>query len=121
MNLNSLIIPDADYLKDARKSKALAEEQIETLKQYVTDFQNSLDNGHDVGIILEGFGAFGVMQVTEISYEWPVLMIFKGTVNGVQSTLIQHLYQLNFLLTTVPKPPQAPKRQIGFTARWAKE
>ena len=56
------------------------------------------------------------MQVTQVSYEDPVLMVFKGFVNGREATLIQHINQLNFMLTSVEKEPDRPKRQIGFTA-----
>ena len=90
--------------------------QFEVIKRYVEDFQASLDNEHDVGLMLTNFGATMLMEVTEISYEESVLMVFKGFVNGRMSTLIQHVSQLNFLLTSVEKSPETPKRQIGFTA-----
>ncbi len=34
--------------------------------------------------------------------------------NCSASTLIQHVSQLNFLLTSVPKADDRPKNQIGF-------
>ena len=40
--------------------------------------------------------------------------VFKGFVDGKESTLIQHMNQLNFLLTSVEKEPERPKRRIGF-------
>lgn len=43
-------------------------------------------------------------------------MVFKGYVNGKFSTLIQHVSQLNFLLTSIEKEPDRPKRTIGFVA-----
>ena len=54
------------------------------------------------------------MYVTQASYEDPVLMVFKGFVNGREATLIQHINQLNFMLTSVEKEPDRPKRKIGF-------
>ena len=42
------------------------------------------------------------------------LTVFKGFVNGREATLIQHINQLNFMLTTIEKEPDRPKRQIGF-------
>ena len=53
--------------------------------------------------ITESTGA----RILEISYEESVLMIFKGYVNGRMSTLIQHVSQLNFLLTSVEKELKA--------------
>lgn len=95
--------------------------QFEIIKRYVLDFQASLDKEHDVGLILTHFGSSILMEVTAIGYEKSVLMVFTGLVNGRKATLIQHINQLNFLLTSVPKDPELPKRKIGFTANWAAE
>lgn len=88
--------------------------QFEIIKKYILEFQASLDNEHDVGVMLTNFGSTMLMQVTSIGYEKSVLMVFKGYVNGRESILIQHVNQLNFLLTSVPKDPDVPKRTIGF-------
>lgn len=90
--------------------------QFEVLKRYIVNFENSLDSEHEVGIMLTNFGQSITMQVTEIGYEKSVLMVFKGYVNGKFSTLIQHVSQLNFLLMSIEKEPDRPKRLIGFTA-----
>lgn len=89
--------------------------QFQILKKYIIEFQNSLDDKHDVALMFTNFGTRVLMQVTAIGFEEPVLMIFKGFVDGRYSTLIQHVSQLNFLLTTVEKPVDTPKRKIGFT------
>ncbi len=91
-----------------------ADEQFEILKKYIRDFECSLDQEHEVGIMMTNFGQSILMSVTYISYEDPVLMIFKGFVNGREATLIQHINQLNFLLTSVEKEPGRTKRKIGF-------
>ena len=98
-----------------------ADTQFEIIRDYVLEFQESLDNEHDVGLMLTNFGNTVLMQVTEIGYEEPVLMIIKGIVNGRDSTLIQHVSQLNFLLTSVEKPVDVPKRKIGFTVNQEEE
>lgn len=95
--------------------------QFEILKQYIQSFEKNLDNDHEVGIMLTNFGQSVTMIVTEISYEESVIMVFKGFVNGTPSTLIQHVSQLNFLLTSVPREPDVPKRKIGFSAPQAEE
>lgn len=89
--------------------------QFEIIKRYIATFQASLDNEHDVGIALANFGGWKVMEVTHIGYEKSVLMVFRGFVDGKESVLIQHVSQLNFLLTTVSKKPEEPKRTIGFS------
>lgn len=90
--------------------------QFKILKRHIRDYESTLDSEHEVGVLLTNFGQSIIMQVTEISYEESVLMVFKGYVNGKMSTLIQHVSQLNFLLTAIEKEPERPKRTIGFVA-----
>lgn len=100
---------------------SFSDAQFGIIKKYILDFQESLDGEHDVGIMLTNFGSTIVMEVTEIGYEKSVLMVFKGFVNGRMSTLIQHINQLNFLLTSIPKSPEKPHRTIGFTENWVEQ
>lgn len=89
--------------------------QFELIKRYISNFEDSLDNEHEVSVMLTNFGQSVVMHVTEIGYEKSVLMIFKGYVNGQRATLIQHVNQLNFLLVASPRmEPEKPKQRIGF-------
>ena len=88
--------------------------QFEILCKYIKEFESKLDSEHEVGLLLTNFGQSVTMHVTEIGYEKSVLMIFKGYVDGKMSTLIQHINQLNFLLTSVPKETDRPKKPIGF-------
>ena len=90
--------------------------QFEIIREYIERFESSLDHEHEVGVMLTNFGQSILMQVTHITYEKSVLMIFKGFVNGREATLIQHINQLNFMLTSVEKEPDRPKRKIGFAA-----
>lgn len=89
--------------------------QVEIIKDYVLKYQESLDPSKDVALLLTHFGNSILMEVTHIGYEESVLIVFKGYVNGRESVLIQHVSQLNFLLTSVDKSPDVPKRKIGFT------
>lgn len=91
-----------------------ADEQYEILKKYITDFESKLDDEHEVGLMLTNFGQSVTMQVTNIAYEESVLMVFKGYVNGNEATRIQHINQLSFLLTSIKKEPDRPKRRIGI-------
>ena len=70
-----------------------ADEQFQILKKYIQAFENSLDPEHEVGIMMTNFGQSVLMYVTQVSYEDPVLMVFKGFVNGREATLIQHINQ----------------------------
>lgn len=88
--------------------------QFEIIEQYITEFENSLDNEHEVALLLTNFGQSVLMSVTEIRYKKSVVLVFKGYVNGKMSTLIQHISQLNFLITSTEIVPDRPKRPIGF-------
>ena len=106
-------IPEINF--DSPVQHMWADEQFEILKKYIQEFEQSLDTEHEVGIMMTNFGQSVLMNVAQITYEDPVLMVFKGYVNGREATLIQHINQLNFMLTSIEKEPDRPKRQIGFT------
>lgn len=91
-----------------------ADEQFEILKKYIQNYENTLDSEHEVGLMMTNFGQSVLMQVTSVTYEYPVLMVFNGYVNGKQSTLIQHINQLNFLLTSIKLNNHEEKHRIGF-------
>lgn len=114
LNIRMPEIPEINV--DTPAQHMWADEQFEILKRYIQEFEHSLDAEHEVGIMMTNFGQSVLMQVTQVSYEDPVLMVFKGFVNGREATLIQHINQLNFMLTSVEKEPDRPKRQIEFVA-----
>lgn len=113
-NIEPPYIPDIEI--DTPVQHMWADEQFEILKKYIEKFEKSLDSEHEVGLMMTNFGQSVLMQVVQVSYENPVLMIFKGFVNGREATLIQHINQLNFMLTSVEKEPDRPKRKIGFVS-----
>ena len=89
--------------------------QFELIKKYVEEFESSLDIEHEVGLFLTNFGQSVLMRVTQIRYEESVMLVFNGYVEGKPATLIQHIHQLNFLLTSVDRTDlDQPKRKIGF-------
>ena len=117
MNLPNL----GGYEPDVPSSHMWADEQFEILKSYIQNFEKTLDESHEVGIMMTNFGQSVVMQVNEITYEYPVIMVFKGYVGGREAILIQHINQLNFMLTSVEISPEIPKKQIGFIDNSVKE
>ena len=88
--------------------------QFEIIKKYIQEYEKTLDTEHNVGVMLTNFGQTILMEVKEITYEKSVVLVFKGWVNGQYSTLLQHINQLNFLLTAVPIQEERPKMKIGF-------
>lgn len=94
-----------------------ADYQYELIMEAISEFQKNLDNEHEVALQLASFGQSIIMNVTDIGYANPSIIYFYGYVNGKDSTLIQHVSQLNFLLTSVAKAdPNKPARRIGFEA-----
>lgn len=117
MNFSQFKIPELPIvdLSDIPTNFMWSDTQFELIRKYISNFEDSLDNEYEVGVMLTNFGQSVVMQVTEIGYEKSVLMIFKGYVNGQRATLIQHVNQLNFLLVaTTRSEPEKPKHRIGF-------
>lgn len=119
MDFNNLIpsisVPKIEPIEfDTPLQHMFVDEQFHIIKRYIQDFEKTLDTEHEVGVMMTNFGQSIIMQVTQITYEEPVLLIFRGYVNGKMSTLIQHMNQLNFLLTTIDKMDEKPKMPIGF-------
>ncbi len=89
--------------------------QFDAIKFQIQEFEKSLDDTREVGLMLASFGTNVTMAVSDISYDGDVF-VFHGLVNGSRSKLLQHRSQLNFLLLALPRqePAEFPKRQIGF-------
>ena len=114
MNLN---LPDFQLpeIPDMPHHHMWADEQFEIIKRYVQNFEDSLDDEREVGLLLTNFGQSVLLHVQQIGYEKSVMMVYKGLVDGKPATLLQHMNQINFLLTAVDRPePEQPKRPIGF-------
>ena len=91
----------------------LASYQHEILIEQIKEFQESLDDEHEVGLITP-FNSSKPFVITEIGYHNPYLIYFYGYYNNQDSTLIQHINQISLLLTPVEKQPNKPARRIGF-------
>ncbi len=93
----------------------MADRQYEVIMKHINDFENQLDDEHEVALKLTSFGQNILLNVTDIGYSNPSLIHYYGYVNGNYSELIQHISQINFLLTSVTKDdPNRKTRRIGF-------
>jgi len=102
-------------LPEIPRNCLLADYQYELLCEDIENFQNKLDDQHEVGLQLASFGQSILLNVTRIGYSNPSLIHFYGYYNGNEAHLIQHINQLSFLLVAVPKSdPDKPARRIGF-------
>lgn len=93
----------------------LADYSYDVIKKRIKEFEEDLDDEHEVAVKLASFGQSITMGVTDIGYSNPSTLIFYGFVGDQPATLIQHMAQLNFLLLAAKKPdPEKPPRRIGF-------
>ena len=96
------------------KDYKLADTMYERLAQQISDFQDELDDEHEVGALLASFGSTILIHIKNIGYHNPHLMILYGEDDkGREVRLLQHLSQTNILLVAV-KPVKGPPKRIGF-------
>lgn len=92
-----------------------ADWKYEKIIEEIRKFEEDLDSEHEIAISLASFGSSITMIVTFIGYQNPDMLYFYGLVNGKEAQLIQHVSQLNFLITSVERVDKTkPARRIGF-------
>jgi hypothetical protein len=97
------------------RNLALADYQFEVIVEAILKFQNTLDNEHEIALLLTSFGNSITLNVNTISYINPSIIKYSGYVDGKPAELIQHIAQINFLMLSIAKEsPNDPPRRIGF-------
>jgi hypothetical protein len=117
-----LSTPTVDYTSILRHIPAVPEDHNlagafhQRLIEWITDYDKSLDNDHEVGVKLVSFGQSVTFRLYSLGYWNPSLMRFYGVCeDGSAVELIQHVSQISILLMTLPRQdPSKPKRPIGF-------
>ncbi|MCF3595969.1 DUF6173 family protein [Rhodobacteraceae bacterium LMO-12] len=95
--------------------KSPAEWAYERLILYIQNFEEQLDNEHEVAMGFAG-GNAGVIRIEGMGFFDPDIVTFYGSDdNGIKTQLIEHVSQLSVILRALPKeiPAEAPRR-IGF-------
>ena len=99
------------------EEKSPAEWAYERLILYIQNFEEQLDNAHEVAMGFTG-GDVGVLKIEGIGYFDPDIVTFYGTDGeGAKTQLIQHVSQLNVMLRALPREDEtdeAPPNRIGF-------
>lgn len=104
-----------NYPLDVPRDYNMADWKFEKLIEQIRTFEDELDDNHEVALKLASFGSAVVMYVMTIGYQNPDMLYFYGFVEGQPAQLIQHVSQLNFLITSVEKKDKSkPPRRIGF-------
>ncbi|MDX2483335.1 MAG: DUF6173 family protein [Pseudodonghicola sp.] len=95
--------------------KSPARWAYERIILYIRNFEEQLDNAHEVAMGFTG-GDAGVLRIEGIGYYDPDIVTFYGDDGtGGRTQLIQHVSQLNVMLRAMPKPqPDSPPTRIGF-------
>ena len=97
------------------EDKSPAEWAYDRLVIYIQEFEEQLDNQHEVAMGFAGSEA-GVLQIEGMGFFDPDILTFYGMdEDGVPTQLIQHVSQLSVILRALPKAveEEEPKR-IGF-------
>jgi hypothetical protein len=95
--------------------KSAAEWAYERLILYIQNFEEQLDNEHEVAMGFTG-GDAGVLRIEGIGYFDPDIVTFYGSESdGTKTQLIQHVSQLNVMLRATPREEGSePPNRIGF-------
>jgi hypothetical protein len=95
--------------------KSPAEWAYERLILYIQNFEEQLDNEHEIAVGFVGGGA-GVLRIEGIGYFDPDIVTFYGTDEfGGKTQLIQHVSQLGVMLRALPKSAEVKDaKRIGF-------
>jgi len=110
----SIALPEAVARRDVGE-KSPAEWAYERLILYIQNFEETLDNAHEVAMGFTGSDS-GVIRIEGMGFFDPDIVTFYGSdMQGTKTQLIQHVTQLNVMLRALPKQAadDAPRR-IGF-------
>ncbi len=107
-------VPDAVRQKSL-KQKSPAEWAYERLILYIQNFEEQLDNEHEVAMGFTG-GDTGVIRIEGLGFFDPDIVTFYGSdATGTRTQLIQHVSQLNVMLRALPRQiERGAARRIGF-------
>ncbi len=115
--MDDVLFSDDFDPRDIGRNHHFADWQYDKIMKQIQNFEKELDNNHEIALLLASFGTTVLMQVADLGYQNPDLMYFWGYVNGKYTQLIQHVSQLNFLITSIEKEDKSkPPKRIGFTS-----
>ena len=107
-------LPEA-LSKKPVSAKSPAEWAYQRLILYIQNFEEQLDEEHEVAVGFAG-GMAGVLKIEGIGYFDPDIVTFYGAdQSGMKTQLIQHVSQLAVTLRAMPKDTlEDSPRRVGF-------
>ena len=105
----------AGVRKTPADKKSPAQWAYERIILYIKNFEESLDNEHEVAMGFTG-GDAGILRIEGMGYFDPDIVTFYGSdPTGAKTQLIQHVSQLNVMLRALPKAVDTSEpTRIGF-------
>ncbi|HAW49297.1 hypothetical protein C6W92_14700 [Roseovarius sp. A46] len=97
------------------EDKSPARWAYERLILYIRNFEETLDEAHEVAMGFAGSDA-GTIHIEGMGYFDPDIVTFYGQDQlGMRTQLVQHVSQLSVMLRALPKQvEEAPPTRIGF-------
>ncbi|MCK0140968.1 DUF6173 family protein [Aliiroseovarius sp. F20344] len=97
------------------EQKSPAQWAYERLILYIKNFEEQLDNEHEVAMGFAG-GDAGVLRIEGIGFFDPDIITYYGSDGeGTKTQLVQHVSQLSVMLRALPKQIEsAQPNRIGF-------
>ena len=87
------------------------------LVNYINNFEEKLDEEHEVGARLVTFGSEVIFHIQDMGYHGPDIISFTGIDDKSQKVqLIQNINQLSVLLIAMKKTEEKARR-IGFVLK----
>jgi Family of unknown function (DUF6173) len=86
------------------------------LMEQIYEFEKMLNDDEEIAAHLASFGQTILIQIEEVSYHDPFLIVFYGFSDGNRVRLVQHTTQLNVLFTSIKLNPAENRvaNRIGF-------
>lgn len=108
----SILIPG----QEGMSKKMNAQWMYERLVKAIIDFEENLDEEHEVAAQLVSFNDQETFNIMDVGFWDPDLIIFFGVnPEGNRVQLMQHVSQVNIMLVAIKKPEEKePPRRIGF-------
>ena len=107
--------PVMPRLPEIRMPDPPAKWMHERLVRQINEFEKALDPQHEVGGRLIAAAGEGVIQIDDISYWGPDMIIFHGkNADGGAVQVLQHYSQLSLTLTALAVPKEREAIRIGF-------
>ncbi|MEL6566271.1 MAG: DUF6173 family protein [Pseudomonadota bacterium] len=105
----------AGLKKTPTDKKSPAQWAYERIILYIKNFEESLDNEHEVAMGFTG-GDAGILRIEGMGFFDPDIITFYGSdPTGSKTQLVQHVSQLNVMLRALPKSVEkAEPTRIGF-------